>query len=84
MYVGNGVQILCTSVNLVSFRFPYTASPWLVPYHVKCYDQSGTKMNAFSLSQLHFPNKISLNNLYPTVQIQNINTSTFVWHASGR
>jgi len=55
--------------------------PWLVSYHIKFYDQPGTKMNALSLSQLHFSTKISLKSLYPMAQNQNINTNMFVWHA---
>jgi len=78
---GNGVQVLSPSVNLVKFRLPYTMSSLLVPYYIKFYDQSGTKMNTLSLNQLHFSNKISLKSLYPMAQNQNINTSMLVWHA---
>jgi len=80
MYVGNGVQILCPSVNLVRFRLPYIMFPRLVPCHIKFYDQSSTNMNALSLNQLHFSTKISLKSLYPMAQNQNINTSMVVWH----
>jgi len=46
MYVGNGVQVLSPSVNLVSFRLPYTLSSWLVQYHIKFYDYFDIKKSA--------------------------------------
>jgi hypothetical protein len=57
MFVGNGVQVLSPSVNLVRFQPPYTMSPWLVQYHITFYDQFDTKNECIITKSITFFNQ---------------------------